>query len=700
MTRAGLLCALALAGACAGRPPPVDQLVARLGPERARAELRFRVASHPDDLPARRALARLEEDQGRPGAAIEQLLAVERAGGPLGPRWSDADRARLARLLVQRGMHRVRREAAAGLADLEHARRLGASVAPINLEAGRMMAALADLRHASADVRARGRAAWAKHDPSARADATLELLGRFGAGLWSRGARRAALEVLAEWQAKGGTDPAILDALLRARRWWSVPGGAPFEADARDAALATGAPPATAPATPAPDPALPCLPDAAPDDAACSPRVAAGDESADGPAWEPDLVHAAADWPRATDGDVAAAWTVVTLRASLRDGTSWLPAIGGRVDAAAALGSAPAWARPTLLRAAGRRDDALAAVRAVLAADLAPGPRLVVAAEAAIAGLPATTVRAVLAPIAESAPARALLDRVAPPALADPPAFAALAAEVAAGRRIYGAPELAPALAAAARAYTRDPALTDRLLDDAIATQVDAAVGLGAAARLVDALGDAARARALWARAAAETGEPAIVLEHALACARAGDGDAALLHLTEAAAGSGDASPMFTAAARALLDGGQPIHALEAARQAIDLAGPDAIGDALAAAAAASTAAGRTEQAARLVAERAALTGVGASDPDDPTDAEAAVAAAGDRPGAVAIAALVVAARWSPRDVASRRILAGLPAADPRGRRARAELAALAREDDPAVARAALAALRETQTGP
>jgi hypothetical protein len=157
---------------------------------------------------------------------------------------------------------------------------------------------------------------------------------------------------------------------------------------------------------------------------------------------------------------------------------------------------------------------------------------------------------------------------------------------------------------------------------------------------------------------------------------------------------------VFTAAARALLEGGLPIHALEAARQAIDLAGPDAIGDALAVAAEASTAAGRTEQAARLAAERAALTGIGPSDPDDPTDAAAAVAAAGDRPGAVAIAALVVAARWSPHDVASRRILARLPAADPRGRRARAELAALARSPDPAVSRTALAALRESQIDP
>jgi tetratricopeptide (TPR) repeat protein len=691
--RAALI--LCLVG-CAARPgPSVDALLAKHGVEGARSELEFRIASHPDDLDARRGLARLDQQHGRPASAIRHLLVVEKAGGPVGTRWTGEDRRRLAHLLVRRAWHRAARLAPSAVDDLEHAGRLGATIDPaLQLRADQGLA-LAEMRHAASAVRARGIERMATLLPRIAPDLTTAQAARerLGAIAWRFGAKRATLEILEAWQADGGTAPAAVARLARARRWWSVPGATKFDADLRDANIGGGIV-----APPPPDPVTDhCLPEAAAPTDACSPIAAI-----DAPGWELDLIRASRRWAPTRDPAGAAAWVIVTLRAALRGddgalgGGAWLALLRPRVDPTTAdhvLG----WARPTLLRAAGRRDDAEAAVRGLAASPegMAPGPALVVAAEAILAGLPAATVRDVLDAV-EPGPDRDALAALIEPRTIDaaPPPPDVLGAATAA--RFGGD---AGAYAGIARAYAQDPALAARQLDDLIDSRVDEAEGAAAAAFVMDGLGDLARARALWQRAVDASPEMTYVLELGLATARAGDDPAALIHFTSAAAASGDAAPVLVAGARALLDGGRPLAAIELAREAIDLAGPDAIGDALAVGADASSAAGRDDQAAELRRRRDALITPAPSDPDDPTDATAAVAAYPKRAKATGVAALVVAARWNPRDVATRALLARLPDDDPRATRARAELAALAA--NPSVplelARRALAALRSAR---
>src|SRR5689334_8092796 len=103
--------ALAFAPACVRAPAPLDvkSLVAQRGSIEARRDLTARVLAHPRDVQARLALAELAEQAGRPSEALEQLEAVENLGGPLGTRWHDADRGRLARLLLARGRARLQR---------------------------------------------------------------------------------------------------------------------------------------------------------------------------------------------------------------------------------------------------------------------------------------------------------------------------------------------------------------------------------------------------------------------------------------------------------------------------------------------------------------------------------------------------------------------------------------------------------------
>src|SRR5688572_22424875 len=157
--RAVVLAAL-LAGCAARQTTNVDRLIARLGVDQARAELKFRVASEPDDLDARRALALLEDANHRPSAAIEHLLVVEAVGGPLGTRWTADDRDRLARLLVGRATERLRRGWLGAEADLAHARRLGAAIEPTIERMAKLARAEAEMREADGKVRARGIASY------------------------------------------------------------------------------------------------------------------------------------------------------------------------------------------------------------------------------------------------------------------------------------------------------------------------------------------------------------------------------------------------------------------------------------------------------------------------------------------------------------------------------------------------------------
>ena len=152
----------------------------------------------------------------------------------------------------------------------------------------------------------------------------------------------------------------------------------------------------------------------------------------------------------------------------------------------------------------------------------------------------------------------------------------------------------------------------------------------------------------------------------------------------------------WLAIARALERAGSYPHALEAARSAIDLAGPEVLAGAYDVTIAASRALGRARQADAIAERRAMIapppTAARAS---DPTDAPAALADHRAHPSASTAARMWVASRWSPRDVAIRAaLLEAIAADDPRRHVLEAELVALASDRDAEVGLAAVAALR------
>jgi hypothetical protein len=236
------------------------------------------------------------------------------------------------------------------------------------------------------------------------------------------------------------------------------------------------------------------------------------------------------------------------------------------------------------------------------------------------------------------------------------------------------------------RAYAVDPLRADRFARDAVASNVDAAAGHAWLGALYDAIQDPARARASWQAAVdASPGEPAYVRGLAIAIARANDPDAALVFGTQAAAASGDPSRVWIELAEALHGVGANVHALEAARYAIDLATAETAARAFEIAIAASDALGRNAQAVDLRARRATVAPpVLVERADDPT---ATVSAGIDR--------MFVTARWNPRDIAIRiALLDALVASDARRNVVIADLVRLAGDRDIERGRAAVRALR------
>lgn len=114
-----------LAG-CGGAGLDARGLVARCGLDCAADELRFRLARHPRDRALYEALAEIEEERGRPGAALDALEAAARLGRPFRAGLGPAPRARLARLLRARAVARVLRDSPAAEPDLRRALALGA----------------------------------------------------------------------------------------------------------------------------------------------------------------------------------------------------------------------------------------------------------------------------------------------------------------------------------------------------------------------------------------------------------------------------------------------------------------------------------------------------------------------------------------------------------------------------------------------
>jgi len=214
--------ALVIAGACRGPSYPAVE------PPRDRAlELEIAVVEQPRDPAAKLALA-AELETTEPSRALALLEAVVRLGGPLGTRWSDADRARYARLLAARGRAQLARGSLIARVTLDRAHAAGAQIDTAELDRAAIAAAIATLRHADAATRARGRAVLAARATpgspwlGAAEHASPELRGRFGAWAWQVGARREAYDDLAAWHATGARDAELDDAYARARAWWAV----------------------------------------------------------------------------------------------------------------------------------------------------------------------------------------------------------------------------------------------------------------------------------------------------------------------------------------------------------------------------------------------------------------------------------------------------------------------------------------------
>ena len=279
-----------------------------------------------------------------------------------------------------------------------------------------------------------------------------------------------------------------------------------------------------------------------------------------------------------------------------------------------------------------------------------------------------------------------------PPPELDTDPRAAMAARYAAARfTIGGAPD-ASALAPIARAFYRDATIAERLGRDLVASAPDAALAHATLGALFDALGDPARARAQWQAAADASAEPAFVRGLAEAAARTRDGSGALVFGTQAAAAWGDPAVVWTSLAATLDAAGQHVEALTAARNALDLAGPEVLPRAHDVAIAASRALDRKAQVEALTDQRAQL---GPRERTEDAGARAAINAHRERPTASSVAQLWVASRAHPRDVELRAtLLASLDADDPRRATIVAELVALAGDPDSDRALAAVTALR------
>jgi len=698
--RAGLVVLVWLAGCGVRAPAPidVDGLLRTRGPVEARRDLVIRTTADPRDVAGRLGLAALDERTGRPSDAIDELEAVIALGGPLGVRWHPDDQARLARLIAARGRARLARGAATAQGDLERARSLGAAIDDAELRRARVAAAIVALRHSDAELRERGRrilADQAARGPSesgaggdvawlgARRDAPAEQRGQFGAWLWRVGARRAAWDELRAWRAAAvpPRDRAVDAAYLAAARWWTP-------LDLPDAAAKVlGADPGGA---------MRCalVP--------CSPHEVAGDDAAERAYLLAPLA------PPVREPADAAAVVAIALHQALRGEVGWGAAIAARIDLGAfstpaQLAVLPAHVRPVIARLTGQSAAVTAAGGGTSAGGASAGgasaggasaeQRLVTAAGRMLAGADAAEIAGTLD---DSTYAGALRAMVEPR-----PAFAGDARAEAVARHASlvadGAASL-DQLRAIAAGFARDPAIADRLAREAVGAASDAAAMHATLGALFDAIGDPARARAAWQAAVDASPEPRFVRGLAGAQARQGDGDAALITATTAAAASGDPAVVWVAIAQALVGSGRYVPALEAARSAIDLAGPETVAAALDAAIAASRALGRDAQAAGLAAQRARVAPVGGGLGDrDPTDARAALDAHRDHASSATLARLWLASRWNPRDIEIRAALlaaTATAAGDPRRAAITCELVELAGDRDPEVGRAAAAALR------
>lgn len=703
-----------------------------------------RVVEDPDDVAAQLRLAALEDRAGRPAAALEALEEAMRRRTPLGADLESEDRRRLARLLAQRGQERLGRGAASAGEDLRRAREAGWLVSEAELLAAEEVAALAEARHseerrrnggleklAKLSARPGGEEVW----KGALAQADDKERVALGVWLWERGARRAGYELLERGQA--GRDEGARDVYLEARAWWapSWRGEAPLP----EAALLVG----------------PRRCDVVPPAEARRWGCDAAAVVSGGPGVS-EAERAALRTPPVAERDPeqAAAWVSIVMRGGLEDEVAGVQReLSRRVDVAWVTAVErrrliPLYARPTLLRMAGAQVAAKAALAMATAVPPAvASQRLVLACELLLSGAPPARAMEMVKEDAE-APAVLRLRSIArglemgsasgtasaspaPSGSAEPRTIAEWADQAAAAAAmamVGGAPGSAPHQAPAAAAQRqamlrqiaaqlrREASVARRLAADFVATSDDAAIAWAQLGALYSLLDDPASARAAWQAAVDRSPEPALVRGLALALAAAGDPDAALLAMVQAAAASGDPSPVLIEVAAELVRAGSPLHGLQAAKDAIDLASPATARTAVAVAHRAALALGRP-------AEARALEALGA-DPGPDADADAEVdgdadgddapaAAGGDRSNGQGSAQsggpregprsdqsdridrLWRASRWAPRSVPLRAALLGrLPPADPRRPLVLRELASLAVSAERTISAAAVAALR------
>ncbi|HUQ01865.1 MAG TPA: hypothetical protein VM261_05180 [Kofleriaceae bacterium] len=550
MTRlAAVVLGVALGAGCGGRHAfDARAMVTKCGLDCAVDEARFRLAKSPRDRDVWVALAILEEERGRPGAAIDALDKAEQLGRAFRGGLGEGEAKRLGALLVERAKVRAARGSPDAEADVARAKALGVSAPPALVKQAAIAAIAGDLRHTDPDRRARGRKRLVLVEPAWAAalagDGDPVVVATVAEWLESVRAYRTMLEMLDERVRLHGVEslrdaPGAANRWLLARRWWGGPEGRP-DLVTLGKAEAFGAGPCWFPRA----------------GGACSVVATGGAKNDGGTSWEPALVtHWERDGVRAATADEAAAWMIVASRAEHRVQIgSYERAVRDHVDVAALAqdARAPAWAR----KEAARID----------------------------AGEPREVPDFSRIPLPAGA-------RVKPPW-----------PEQAATLATYRSPDVsASRIRAVADAYAVDPALADRRAEDVLAVGADVAATAPVLGRLFSLLGDPARARAMWQRAADASPEDAdLALELAIAMAEANDPAAGLVQMIRAAAGHGDAGTAMLVGARGFGAAGHTVEALTLARSALSLSAPGDEAPAAAVAAALLEQLDRTADAAAL----------------------------------------------------------------------------------------------------
>lgn len=259
MRRLHLALVLALTGVGCGRAAvDVPRLVAARGLDGVAETLQLRLARAPRDRDLHAALAAIEEQRGRPGAALDHLDRAIALGRPFRGGLDAGDRARLARLLTRRALARAARRSPGADADVARLRGLGVDV-PLELVHDAGLAAVAvELRHTDPVRRAAAVVRLTRLDPALASALTgaadPSATERAARWLDAAGARRVLHEQLDEFERRAGiagfaasSQPAwLLDRWLDGRRWWHGDDGRP-DLSTLARALAAGADPCVFP---------------------------------------------------------------------------------------------------------------------------------------------------------------------------------------------------------------------------------------------------------------------------------------------------------------------------------------------------------------------------------------------------------------------------------------------------------------------